>query len=175
MTTITKTVEKVRPNGDFLLITAELRLDHPTLSDGFAITAKLWEKHGTRTGKRRRESGQEQDASGCIHDDIVRAIPRLKPLVLVHLADPDGVPMHAAANGWYFYSGKAREWEESRPEPWHNPERLSDLARGARALNIPAEDLPSGMNREQFEAFTESLRPRWAEQARVARELLESL
>jgi hypothetical protein len=169
--TITKTIEKSRPNGDFLVITAELRLDHSTLSDGFAITADLWEKRGNRSGKSRWKAGREQDAGGCMHDEILRAAPSLRPLVTVHCADPDGTPMHAVANGWYFYSGKASQHDK----PWDNPEGLSDLARGARALSIPAEDLPADMDHDAFVAFAESLRPHWAEQAKVARELLESL
>lgn len=142
MNTITRTVEKVRPNGDFLIIKAELRLDHPTLSPGFSITGDLWERHGKRSGKRRYELGQEQDAGGCLHDDVLRAAPGLAPLVAVHLADPDGIPMHAVANGWYFYSGKAREWEESHSNTYANREGLSDRVRGAQALHILSADLP---------------------------------
>jgi len=175
MNTITKTVDKTLPNGDYLRITAELRLNHPTLSDGFSITADLWEKRGNRSGKSRAESGRDMDAGGCMHDEILKATPNLRPLVTVHLADPDGVPMHAVANGWYFYSGQAREYEESRNDSWSNHEGLSDLARGARALHIPPEDLPKGLDRNEFETFAESLRPLWAQQAKLARELLESL
>jgi hypothetical protein len=84
--------------------------------------------------------------------------------------------MHAVANGWYFYSGDARRWEESRPnETWHNRESLTDVERAARALHIPVADLPEGLDREGFAAFADSLRGRWAAMAADARALLESL
>lgn len=167
---ITKTVERVKSRA-LLRITAELRIDDPRgLSDAFAITADLYEPHGTWSGRAQFENGREMDAGGCMHDEILKFAPELAPLVAVHLADPDGVPMHAVANGWYFYSGEASAGAYD-----YNHEKLTDHQRGARALNIPPEDLPEGMDREQFEAFAESLRPLWLEQARVARELLVSL
>jgi len=172
--TITKTIELERDRA-LMRITVELREGHPTLSDGFSVTADLYEPRKTQTGRQRYEIGRDIDAGGAMHEKILRWAPELAPLVAVHLADPDGTPMHAVANGWYFYSGKAREWEEARNESWHNREGLTDHERAARALHIPPADLPEGMDKEQFEAFAESLRTRWAEQARAARELLEML
>lgn len=40
--------------------------------------------------------------SGCIHEEILSHFPHLAPLVAVHLADEDGVPMHAYANAAYW-------------------------------------------------------------------------
>lgn len=174
MTTIRKALERTRGRR-FMFIDVELRQDDARLSDGFSVTGALYEPHGTWSGKAQYTNGRYPDASGAMHEEILQFAPELAPLVSVHLADPNGVPMHAVANGWYFYSGAARGYEESRNESWHNPEGLSDLERGARALNIPAADLPAGMDKEQFAAFAESLRGRWAEQARVALELLEGL
>jgi hypothetical protein len=99
----------------------------------------------------------------------------LAPLLDVHLADLNGVPNHAVTNGWYYYSGGARVYEEEHGDTWSNREGLSDRERGARSLHIPVDDLPESLDRNGFEQFAETLRPRWAEQARVARELFEKL
>lgn len=40
--------------------------------------------------------------SGCIHQEIIEHFPQLQPLVDIHLADEDGVPMHAYANAAYW-------------------------------------------------------------------------
>lgn len=177
MATITKTVER-ETGRDFYVITAERREDHHSLSDGFSITFDFYEgsaqKNGL-SGKERHRRGKDMDGFGSSTETILRVAPELAPLVTVHLADLDGTPMHAVANGWYFYSGGAREYEEARGDTWANPKGLTDHERGARALNIPPADLPEGLDKDGFVAFAESLRPIWAEQARQARELLESL
>jgi len=175
MTTIQKTIERARGNR-FMRITVELREGDPRgLSDAFSVTGELYEPHGTWSGAARYRNGREADALGMMHDEIRLFAPELAPLIDVHLADPSGVPMHAVANGWYFYSGEARRYEESHGDTWSNRDGLTDIERAARSLNIPAADLPEGMDRNEFEAFAESLRSRWAQQAQVARDLLESL
>ncbi len=40
--------------------------------------------------------------AGCIHEDILKRIPELAPVIAVHLADDDGVPMHAYENASYW-------------------------------------------------------------------------
>lgn len=39
---------------------------------------------------------------GAIHDEILQHFPQLAPLVAVHLADDEGVPMHCYANAAYW-------------------------------------------------------------------------
>jgi hypothetical protein len=41
-------------------------------------------------------------ACGAIHDEIAKQMPELAPLLLVHLADQNGVPMHAYENAGYW-------------------------------------------------------------------------
>ncbi len=158
---------------DFMVITAELREnDSRGLSDGFSVTAHLYEPHGTWSGKARFDNGRDCDSAGAMHTEILKFAPELAPVVAVHLADPDGTPMGAIANGWYFYSGKASAYER---DSWSNPEGLSDRERAARALHIPVDDLPEGLDREGFTSFAESLRERWAAQAAEAKAVIESL
>jgi len=42
-----------------------------------------------------------EDMAGCCHDLIVALVPDLAPVVAVHLADENGTPMYAIANGMY--------------------------------------------------------------------------
>lgn len=175
MTTIRKCIERKRGKR-FIVIDAELRQgDSRGLSDGFSITGAVYEPHGTWSGEAQFRNGRYPDASGAIHEEILQFAPELKPLVDVHLADPDGVPMHAVANGWYFYSGQAREYEQEHHGADYVARQGTDRERAARALHIATDYLPEGMGKRQFAAFAEALRPEWAEQARVAREMLERL
>ena len=41
-------------------------------------------------------------STGAVHYFIAKQIPELKPLLLVHLADENGVPMHAYQNAAYW-------------------------------------------------------------------------
>jgi hypothetical protein len=42
------------------------------------------------------------ECGGCIHEEIVKHFPQLQLLVDIHLADDEGVPMHAYANAAYW-------------------------------------------------------------------------
>ena len=42
------------------------------------------------------------EMGGCIHEEIIKHFPELQPLVDIHLADEDGVPMHAYENAAYW-------------------------------------------------------------------------
>lgn len=163
MTTTTKTIGRDLPNGDYIEIEAEERDDSGTLSPGFAITLTGWEKRGTWSGRAAKRNGREAVYGGADHDTILAAAPELAPIVAAHLAGQDGTPMHAEANGWYFYSGYSRNLE------------MSDHDRAARALSIPPEDLPTGLDRDGFAAFVASLAERWAGQAQAAREALAAM
>jgi len=60
----------------------------------FAIGGDIF-RHA-KNGRKVWESG------GCIHKDIIKHFPELQPLVDIHLADEEGVPMHAYANAAYW-------------------------------------------------------------------------
>jgi len=42
------------------------------------------------------------ECGGCIHEEIVKHFPQLQVLVDIHLADDEGVPMHAYTNAAYW-------------------------------------------------------------------------
>ncbi len=60
----------------------------------FSITGDI--ERLAKNGRKVFESG------GCIHEEVLRHFPHLKPLVDIHLSDDDGVPMHAYSNAGYW-------------------------------------------------------------------------
>lgn len=180
MTNTRKTIGKDLPNGTYIEIEAVERDGSDGLSPGFAVTVSGWEKHGTWSGRACKRNGRHIDFGGADHDLILRVAPELAPLVTAHLSDPDGTPMHAEANGWYFYSGKAADYEREQIAAGkdYGYSRLlekSDHERAAEALNISPEDLPTGLDREGFSAFCRSLADTWAAQAQAARAALAAM
>lgn len=180
MTTTRKTIGKDLPDGTYVEIEAEERDGSDGLSPGFAVTCLGWAKHGTWSGRACKRNGRDIDFGGADHDLILRVAPELAPLVRAHLADQDGTPMHAEANGWYFYSGKAAEYEREKVAAgqdygYSRQLEMSDHDRAARALNISPDDLPVGLDREGFTAFCRSLAETWGAQAREARAALDAM
>lgn len=76
-------------------LTAEAKLySYMSQPPYFSVTGQLINKryHGDRA----------IEASGMCHDLIAEYIPELKPVIAVHLADENGVPMHAVDQAVYF-------------------------------------------------------------------------
>lgn len=175
----TKTIGRDLPNGAYIEIEAEFRTGGD-LSPGFAISGSIWEKRGTWDGRARKRKGLDSDAGGQVTEEILAVAPELGPIVKAHLSDPSGVPMHAVANGWYFYSGKAAAYErqkvaEGKDYGYSRMLEESDHERAARALNIPAGDLPEGLDEAGFKEFADSLAGVWARQAADARAALDAM
>lgn len=51
------------------------------------------------------EYDRYKDVAGGHSDEILRQAPHLKPLMLMHLSDINGVPEHAVENSWYWLAG----------------------------------------------------------------------
>jgi len=64
--------------------------------EDFSLTADIYEK----TDRGWRESG-----GGCCHEHILSLAPEFKPFADLHLSTYEGIPMHAAANAWYWFQG----------------------------------------------------------------------
>src|SRR5688572_841302 len=60
----------------------------------FAITADIYEKGKPKTDR-------YFICGGCCHDEIIKAKPKLKIFIDLHLCDYKGIPMHAVENGFY--------------------------------------------------------------------------
>jgi hypothetical protein len=170
---VTKTIGRDLPNGDYIEIKAEERDGTDGLSAGFAITLTGWEKRGNWNGRAAKRNFRDAAYGGADHRTILAAAPELAPIVAAHLAAPDGTPMHAEANGWYFYSGDASAYE--RRNGVGTTIMMSDHDRAARTLHIPSADLPADLDRDGFAEFVRSLADRWAGQAAAARAALAAM
>lgn len=141
-------------NGDHITVTAKLR-------PYFSVTGEIIER-GRRTVSR----------AGCLHDEILAVWPDLAPVVLVHLSDRDGTPMHAHANALYFMG--LAGYQDARD--------LDALARHLRVSRERAEEIESYV-RHQAQADRASalqhvietaLHPMWKEQADAALDILDA-
>lgn len=81
------------------ILTATARLHHLSgnARPHFSVTGE------ERNPRIRRDNGIV--ACGCLHDDIAKYFPKLRPIIAMHLSDDTGTPMHADANGWYLMAG----------------------------------------------------------------------
>lgn len=112
---------------------------------------------GNIATKAERDRGDFQ-AGGCIHEEILRYFPDLAPVVAVHLADDDGVPMYAVENGAYHLG--MTKWTGYNQAHVMSHFRIS--ADEADALHERITD------REQLAVAVDEMRPRWAQKAAEA-------
>lgn len=64
----------------------------------FALTADVYRKNNNN-------GSWEDDSGGACHDLILNFYPEFADFAALHLSDIDGVPMHAAENGYYWLAG----------------------------------------------------------------------
>jgi hypothetical protein len=176
MPKITRTLTKDLPDGTRVVAELELRLardgerfDESGLSPGFGVTGEIYEPRSNAKGAARQRQGREPDGWGAIGEELVRYFPKIAPIAALHLSDPDGAPMHAEANGWYWYSSYDGKGTHAFPD------KRPDYEIACEYLRLPAGGIPSPQNRRSFKELVDSQRERWADEAREARELLESL
>jgi hypothetical protein len=149
----------------------------------FSATASIWDAHGTWSGAACARNGRDIDAGGCCHGTILEAFPGAASFVRMHLSDfPSGTPMHAEANGFYYLTAKNADyndrngywWVSSGLESLRHTWRLDDVRDMPYELRRSFQD--GGLtedDRSAFRAFYESQLPRWAAEARAARDMLE--
>lgn len=68
----------------------------------FSITASLYSAYANRYAQPR--------ACGCLHNEVAKHFPHLRPLIETHLANANGLPMHFIANGKFLYQNMVAEW-----------------------------------------------------------------
>lgn len=178
MTQIKKTLTGVMEDGSKIRAVLQLRDGSDGLSPGFSVTGEIW-LSGDLDHK--PDMRREPDVAGAIGVSVAATWPHLKDLVDLHLASPDGIPMHALANGWYFYSGDAARYERWFIEQVYHYSYYSKLLeksdhdRAAEALGVSPVSLPTGMSKEEFTTFYEGLKPAYARRAKRGIALLNSL
>lgn len=93
-----KQIQTKTKNGETLII--KLSTDGSSTGPYFSITGNLYEADKPLTDR-------NCISCGCIHDEILEACPNLKLFIDLHLSSIDGVPMHAAENGFYWLAKAA--------------------------------------------------------------------
>ena len=131
----------------------------------------------------RRGSPNQCQSGGAGHDRILELFPQFADLAALHLADIDGVPMHAEANGWYWLAGAlggaGERYHGGNAETYGRP--ADPLAVFAQLVRVPIEEAeairsavgwwsghtPDGWKaaRAQWGEIMEALRPRWKAEA----------
>lgn len=130
-----------------------------------------------RDSRRRRDDGIV--AWGCLHDEILKAWPDLADAVALHLSDEDGAPMHAAANGWYWYAGAVVEAGLDRPEGAGR--YIGETVNGRAAADIFADHcrisrsladelIQQRLTCQQFHEWIGTQRERWKGQAEIVKQ-----
>lgn len=174
MPKIKRTLTKDSTNRSRVIAELELRLAPPGerfcedgLSPGFSVTGEVYVARSNASGASRQRMGRESDYSGAIGDELTRAFPQIAPIAALHLSDPDGAPMHAEANGWYWYSSY-----DGKGTHLTGDDR-SDYDVACQHLRMDA--IPGPQNKASFKALVDAQRERWAAEAAEAREILEAL
>ena len=183
---VSRTLIRDLPDRSRVVVHLQLgeRGDAGGLSPAFSVTTDRYERHGTHSGKARHRRDRDPDSGGCLHDAALLAFPELAPLVDLHLADSEtGEPMHAEANGLYFYRA-ARGLPGGWSDDYQHAERAglstSDYARRVacsilRVDEIPLDDVPEQGLAAAFHRFVEDQRERWQAEARAGREQLQAI
>lgn len=90
----------------------------------FSLTFESWD-------------GFREDVFGAAHEEIIRLWPDLAPLAALHLSDINGVPRHAAGNGFYWLAGAVGHGFGDR----YHGGNGSDAKTPEQCLNILAKHL----------------------------------
>jgi hypothetical protein len=151
--TVLKTLTRALPDRTFTVARVGLDKLDGNRQAYWTATADVYEPHGTWSGRARYDNEREADMCGSTHGAILRAFPKLAPIVALHLSDPDGVPMYALANGRYHLAN-------------------GDRQTAAKLWRCDIAELPEI---EDVESFIEAQRERWARESAHAWELLQSI
>ncbi len=165
-------------NRSRIVVRLELReeSDPGSLSPGFSVTADLYEAHGTHSGASLHRRECEPDAGGCLHDAVLKAFPKLTPLVALHLSSPTGEPMHAEPNGYYYYrtarriSGGWDDYGQAEREGLTPQEFALRVACSTlRVDSIPLDRISEKELPAAFHKFVNEQRERWQREALAGR------
>lgn len=153
--TLKHTVSKIYlDNGNTYKVIATIKLNDECKNGicSWSITGILYQKKG---------NGRFYDIGyGCIHEEILKASPKLKMFVDLHLCDWHGTPLYPVENGYYFLQKDKKQ------------------AKGyLRVTDEEMEILSKCDNKEYFkyQLFALGIVERWQEESRKAIQALEEL
>lgn len=155
--------ERVAPSGYYR---ATAKLDH---LDGnarphFSLTGEHWKSKAYYLTHVRTGSERGLLCCGAMGDTLVKKMKKLTAFERMHLSDDTGAPMHAAENGWYWYSDY-----DGKGTHLNGDGEFAQMTPHERAkYYLRAAALPEGLDKEQFFALVEMLRPQWQAEADAA-------
>lgn len=147
-------VKSFREKGITYKVIATIKL-HDECKNGtcsWSITGTLQQKKG---------NGRFYDIGhGCIHEEILKAFPKLKMFVDLHLCDWRGTPLYPVENGYYFLQKDKKQAKEY-----------------LRVTDEEMEILSKCDNKEYFkyQLFALSIVKRWQAESKKAIQALEEL
>nr|DAK84965.1 MAG TPA: hypothetical protein [Caudoviricetes sp.] len=147
-------VKSFREKGITYKVIATIKL-HDECKNGtcsWSITGTLQQKKG---------NGRFYDIGhGCIHEEILKAFPKLKMFVGLHLCDWRGTPLYPVENGYYFLQEDKKQAKEY-----------------LRVTDEEMEILSKCDNKEYFkyQLFALSIVKRWQAESKKAIQALEEL
>lgn len=152
-------------------LTATLKISRVGNASGyFSLTGEI------RDSRRRRDDGIV--ARGCLHDEILKEWPDLADAEALHLSKVEtGEPMHAQANGWYWYAGAVVEAGHPKPEGAGRYVGEATQGRSCTAIfaghaRITMDEAQQLVERrlslQQFAEWIDAQRPRWKAEADAA-------
>lgn len=200
MSVIKRTLTRDMPDRSRVVARLELRAsddpDNPRalvrgLSPAFSLTGELYESRSNASGAARQRAGREWDSGGSMHAEILRAFPRLQRFADMHGANPwTGEPMHALANGWYFYAGSRGDLRMTETYTGFDgiyahqlAERgLTDSDHGRETYCyqlackiLRVDEIPRSLDKGSFGRFVDDLRECWRYDAIDAHAFIQSL
>lgn len=147
-------VKSFREKGITYKVIATIKL-HDECKNGtcsWSITGTLQQKKG---------NGRFYDIGhGCIHEEILKAFPKLKMFVDLHLCDWRGTPLYPVENGYYF---SQEDKKQAKEYLCVTDEELEFLAK--------CED----KDYFKYQLFALGIVERWQEESRKAIQALEEL
>lgn len=147
-------VKSFREKGITYKVIAIIKL-HDECKNGtcsWSITGTLQQKKG---------NGRFYDIGhGCIHEEILKAFPKLKMFVDLHLCDWRGTPLYLVENGYYFLQKDKKQAKEY-----------------LRVTDEEMEILSKCDNKEYFkyQLFALSIVKRWQAESKKAIQAMEEL
>lgn len=153
--TLKHTVSKIYlDNGNTYKVIATIKLNDECKNGtcSWSITGTLQQKKG---------NGRFYDIGhGCIHEEILKAFPKLKMFVDLHLCNWRGTPLYPVENGYYFLQEDKKQAKEY-----------------LRVTDEEMEILSKCDNKEYFkyQLFALSIVKRWQAESKKAIQALEEL
>jgi hypothetical protein len=123
----------------------------------FSITAQGYDKN--------KYGHWIESFGGCCHDEILARFPELKPFVLLHLSDVNGVPMYAVENGYFHL------WDDTKTKEQREKNAMEYLRITKKEVKI----LSKAQDKDYFRFMIGSLNlpDRWKREAVEAIKMLE--